>query len=328
MEYRISYVVSTYNKLPYLRHIMERLVAARQPDEEIIVCDGGSKDGTPEFLQQLFDEGKIQQFVSERDKGQSHGLNKGFLMAQGEIIKSISDDDAYWYPTIRKAADFMIEHPDVDVMLGFTAFGQLNDLTFARVGESKVEEFKRWMETKEPFWMIDMPMLVRRKSLAITGLFYTGVVMVDAEFIFRITRLGVNIAWCNGVLSMHLNNPNGNFNNMSPRSIADEARRVQIFYDVYKSPFTLDGAVAASKEFVERLKRPLRPAKRRFFEARGLPQVQDPERYSTNYVPREGEDHLTATYRVCDEFMAARNAERETTFIYRPNQVTKALQKA
>lgn len=328
MDYRISYVVSTYNKLPYLRHIMARLVAARQPDEEIIVCDGGSQDGTPAYLQSLYEEGKIQNFVSERDKGQSHGLNKGFLMAKGEILKSISDDDAYWYPTIRLAADFMIAHPDVDVMLGYTAFGQLNDPTFARVGEQKVEEFKNWLANKEPFWMIDMPMLIRRKSLAITGLFHTGIVMVDAEFIFRITRLNINIAWCTGVLSMHLNNPQGNFNNMSQRSIDDEARRVQIFYDVRKSPFSLKGAITLSKEVVESLKRPLRPVKRRFFERAGLPQFQDPERYSTNYVPREGEDQLTAIYRVCDEFMAARNAEREITFIYRPNEIIKALQPA
>jgi glycosyltransferase involved in cell wall biosynthesis len=305
---------------------MDRLVAARQPDEEIIVCDGGSRDGTPEYLQELCDEGKIQSFVSERDKGQSHGLNKGFLMARGEILKSISDDDAYWYPTIRQAANYMIDNPDIDVMLGFTAFGQLNDLTFARVGEKKIEEYKNWLETKEPFWMIDMPMLVRRKSLAVTGLFHTGVVMVDAEFIYRITRLNINIAWCTGVLSMHMNNPNGNFNNMTPRSIADEARRVQIFYDVWESPFTVQGAVTLTKEWIESIKRQFRPAKRRLFERFGLPQVQDPERYSTRYVPREGEDQLTATYRVCDEFMAARNAERKITFLYRPSPLTKVLQ--
>jgi len=327
MEYRISYILSTYNKLPYLRHTLERLVAARMPDEEIVVCDGGSKDGTPAYLQGLFDAGQIQQFVSEPDKGEAHGLNKGFMMAKGEILKGISDDDAFYYPVIRKAANFMIEHPDVDVMLGHSAFGQLHDLSFGRVGESPLAEYKHWLETKTPFWMIGMPLMIRRKSLSITGLFHSGIVMVDAEFIFRITSLNVNIAWCTGVLCMHLNNSSGNFNNMSTSSIADEARRVQIFYGVRKSLFSPQGAIALSKEFVESLKRPLRPAKRRFFERAGLPQVQDPERSSTGYVPIPGEDQLTAAYRVCDAFMAARNAEREITFLYRPSQVTKALQK-
>ena len=42
----LSYVLTTYNKLPYLRQVLERLVAARQADEEIVVVDGGSTDAT------------------------------------------------------------------------------------------------------------------------------------------------------------------------------------------------------------------------------------------------------------------------------------------
>ena len=96
-EYTLSYVLTTYNKLPYLRQVVERLVAARQPDEEIIVCDGGSSDGTPEYLSQLHQAGHIQQFVSERDKGEAHGFNKAMLRAKGELLKLVTDDDAFCY---------------------------------------------------------------------------------------------------------------------------------------------------------------------------------------------------------------------------------------
>ena len=103
-NYRISYVVTTYNKLPYLQQVISRIVAARLPDEEIVVVDGNSKDGTPEYLRGLFDAGHIQQFVSERDKGESHGLNKGMLLARGELIKIMSDDDAFCIPANCKLA--------------------------------------------------------------------------------------------------------------------------------------------------------------------------------------------------------------------------------
>ena len=41
-DYRVSYLVTTYNKLPYLKQVMERLVAARQDGEEIVVADGAA----------------------------------------------------------------------------------------------------------------------------------------------------------------------------------------------------------------------------------------------------------------------------------------------
>jgi glycosyltransferase involved in cell wall biosynthesis len=59
-NYRISYVVTTYNKLPYLKQVLERLIAARLSDEEIVVTDGGSKDGTPDYLRGLYEAGQIQ----------------------------------------------------------------------------------------------------------------------------------------------------------------------------------------------------------------------------------------------------------------------------
>ena len=59
-EFGISYVVTTYNKLPYLQQVLGRLVAARRPDEEIVVADGGSSDGTPAYLQGLYETGQTQ----------------------------------------------------------------------------------------------------------------------------------------------------------------------------------------------------------------------------------------------------------------------------
>ncbi|MEJ7663688.1 MAG: glycosyltransferase [Hymenobacter sp.] len=131
-QYKLSYVLTTYNKLPYLRQVLGRLLAERQPDEEIVVCDGGSNDGTSAYLQELYEAGQIQQFVSERDKGEAHGFNKGFLRAKGEFVKIITDDDAYYYPVIRQAANYMLQHPTVDVMLGYNATTQLEDLALCR----------------------------------------------------------------------------------------------------------------------------------------------------------------------------------------------------
>ena len=206
-DYRVSYLVTTYNKLPYLQQVLGRLVAARRADEEIVVADGGSTDGTPEYLRGLFEAGQIQQFVSERDKGESHGFNKCMFMARGEVLKIVTDDDAFDYPAIRRGAAFMREHPDVDVMMGYTGLLALENLKQLSLYEDVAANFRRWFDHQEPVWMIGLPMLVRRSSLAVTGLFNTGVVQVDTEFTYRITSLNLNLAWSSQVLSVRIENP-------------------------------------------------------------------------------------------------------------------------
>jgi glycosyltransferase involved in cell wall biosynthesis len=320
--YRISYVMTTYNKLPYLKHVLGRLVAERRPDEEIVVADGGSKDGTADYLRELYEAGKIQQYVSEHDKGQSHGMNKCLFMARGEIIKLINDDDAFYYPAIRQAADFMMENPEVDVVMGYNAASQMEDLSYVRVKEDPARDYQRWLEHKIPFQMIDLPILIRRKSLTLTGIFYAGVVMVDLEWVYRATSLNVNIAWCTAVISMHVSNPDGNFNRMSEAKRTAEFVRVRDFY-AGKPPRRSVGEMV--REGIEAAKRPIRPIKRALFDRMNLPQYQNPERFETGFVPRPGENNIDATYRMCDEMLAKLNENRPVHFTFRKQEVRKVF---
>ncbi len=64
--------------------------------------DGGSTDGTLDILKRY--NGRIQ-WVSEKDRGQSHAINKGFKKATGEIIGWLNSDDLYEDGTIQKVAD-------------------------------------------------------------------------------------------------------------------------------------------------------------------------------------------------------------------------------
>ena len=88
----LSYIIATRNKLPYLKTGLKKLIAAKKPDEEILVADGASTDGTKEYLEELKKEGKIDFYLSEPDYAESHALNKLFLLANGTLIKIINDD--------------------------------------------------------------------------------------------------------------------------------------------------------------------------------------------------------------------------------------------
>ena len=107
-EIKLSYLITTRNKLPYLKEALGRLIKNAGEDEEIVVADGSSTDGTKEYLSQLYQNGKIHKFISEPDQNEAHGFNKCFVMARGELLKVVSDDDVFYYPAIRECKKFCL----------------------------------------------------------------------------------------------------------------------------------------------------------------------------------------------------------------------------
>jgi glycosyltransferase involved in cell wall biosynthesis len=87
----VSIVTPSLNQGGYLREAIESVRAQSYEPIEHIVVDGGSSDGTLEILRE-YDH---LRWVSEPDRGQSHALNKGFALAQGEIFGWLNSDDAY-----------------------------------------------------------------------------------------------------------------------------------------------------------------------------------------------------------------------------------------
>ena len=132
--FNLSYVLTTFNKLSYLKVTLPSLIEACEEDEEIVVYDGGSTDGTREYLEQLYRENKIHQFVSEKDYGEANGYNKAMLDARGAIIKIISDDDAYEFESIHYCKRYMIEHPEIHLVAsdGFGVNNLLQHNKFTR----------------------------------------------------------------------------------------------------------------------------------------------------------------------------------------------------
>ena len=329
MPYSISYFVTTYNKLPYLQQMMARLVAARQPDEEIVVCDGGSTDGTADYLRGLYEAGQIQQFVSERDKGEAHGFNKGMLMARGELLKLITDDDAFCYPAIREARDFMLANPQVDALVGNTGLVHLEDLSYATLYEDVAANFERWRVKGDIVWFIGLPLIIRRSVLALTGLFNTQSVQVDTEFTYRITSLNINLAWSTALLAMRIENPQSNFRLLKEGkglvSADAETERMRFFYDRRVSEYGLLDYIKYNSGWPDKIKDLLRPAKRKVYNALGWEQYQGFTKLPTT-LPAANKSEIETAFLVCDAFMADYNATQKTDYVYRVSGIQKAMQ--
>lgn len=224
----LSYIITTKNKLPYLKKSLERLFQCVKNDEEVIVADAASNDSTREYLEELLAQGKIHSFISEPDKGESHALNKLFFIAQGELIKIITDDDIFHYPTIETCKELMIAEPQIDIV---GTNGGFKDQNFATDVRPLVYEhdYRQWQKDHTPFSFCGLGIMIRRSSLPLLGLWNSSFRRADAEFSLRVTSGKANIAWCTTPSFVNISNPQS-VSLVYGRKIKDETNRLNKFY--------------------------------------------------------------------------------------------------
>ncbi len=188
--------MTTFNKLPYLKVTLPYLIAACKADEEIVIVDGGSTDGTKEYLEALFQEKKIHQFISEKDFGEAHGTNKGFLLAKGEVLKIITDDDIFDYIIIAECKKIMFADKAIDVIGtdGISCNLLQKEINFDITNYTEL--IKNWKLNNGNCWFCGLSLMIRKTSLAYLGLFHTNFTMVDFEYISRISVLKPNLKFC------------------------------------------------------------------------------------------------------------------------------------
>jgi glycosyltransferase involved in cell wall biosynthesis len=88
---KISILTPSFNQGKYIEQNIQSVLNQNYKNFEHIILDGGSKDNTLEILKKY----PHLRWISEKDNGQSHALNKGLAMATGEIIGWLNSDDFY-----------------------------------------------------------------------------------------------------------------------------------------------------------------------------------------------------------------------------------------
>ena len=91
---KFSIVIATYNRASMLADTLDSL-ARLQPDGrwEVIVVDNNSPDNTQDVVERAAARFPVPlRYAFEREQGRSPALNRGFRMAQGEIVVTTDDD--------------------------------------------------------------------------------------------------------------------------------------------------------------------------------------------------------------------------------------------
>jgi glycosyltransferase involved in cell wall biosynthesis len=90
---KISIVTPSLNQARFIEETIRSVLMQGYPNLEYIVIDGGSNDGSVEVIRKY--EPWISYWTSEKDKGQSDAINKGFERCTGDIMTFQNSDDYY-----------------------------------------------------------------------------------------------------------------------------------------------------------------------------------------------------------------------------------------
>ena len=95
---KISVITVNWKNLDGLRKTIDSIASQTVQPYEFIVIDGGSADGTVELLRASV--GVVTDWVSEKDNGIYHAMNKGVSRAHGDWCIFMNSGDCFSSPSV------------------------------------------------------------------------------------------------------------------------------------------------------------------------------------------------------------------------------------
>lgn len=118
---KVSIVTVVYNNVDTIKNCLLSVKEQTYSDIEHIVIDGGSGDGTVEFL--LQNQKHIAFFESSPDDGIYDAINKGISHATGSVVGLLHADDVFYNRhVITDIARFFNKSQEVNILIGNAEF--------------------------------------------------------------------------------------------------------------------------------------------------------------------------------------------------------------
>lgn len=192
---KFSIITPSYNQGQFIERTLRSVAAQQGADVEHLVFDGGSSDNTVDVLKSAT---PAVRWVSERDEGQAHAVNKGLNASDGEIIGWLNSDDIYYPDAISHIAAFFEAHPDVDVVYGKACHIDADDrvIEFYSTEPWDMKRLRTWCFICQPALFFRRS-VVDRFGLLDESLRYC----MDYEYWLRIGAAGAKFAFLEEVLA-------------------------------------------------------------------------------------------------------------------------------
>lgn len=146
----ISIITPSYNQGKFLAETIESVISqAGDFSIDYIIVDGGSTDNSVDIIKSyesilhelrwpIACKGITFRWLSEKDKGQTDALLKGFRMTNGIILAWLNSDDVYLPGALQSTAGIFRDYPETGLLYGDAHYCNMAGTI---IGRYRTEEF-------------------------------------------------------------------------------------------------------------------------------------------------------------------------------------------
>jgi len=113
---RLTIIMPSYNQGVFIEESIRSVILQDYSNYEFMIFDAGSTDNTLDIIKKY--ENWISYWESEKDRGQSHAINKGFCRATGEYVAWLNSDDLYYPGALFEIAKAIKANPAAGMIYG------------------------------------------------------------------------------------------------------------------------------------------------------------------------------------------------------------------
>jgi len=198
---KISIITPSYNQAAFLERTIKSVLDQNYQNLEYIIIDGGSTDASVDIIRKY--ESHLKYWVSEKDDGQSHAINKGLKIATGDWVAWQNSDDIYYpgaFEALKEAAN---SNSKASLVVGNMNLidehdGFIWDLHFVKPSYNAMVAEGMVLSNQVAFWKRNVHDQIGFMDEAL----HLG---FDFDWFLRLTKVtqGVNVNQCLGAFRIH-----------------------------------------------------------------------------------------------------------------------------
>jgi len=182
---KVSVITATYNREATIARSISSVKSQTYTNIQLVVVDGASQDNTMLIVTPMLSNEDVLQ--SEPDQGIYDALNKGLVLADGDIIAFLHSDDLYFDKGVISKVVEIFSDDSIDVVYGDVCFFSANNImkTIRRYRSDKLSK-RNLAWGKMP---AHPAMFIKRQIFEEIGYFETNFnIAADYEFLCRLVH--------------------------------------------------------------------------------------------------------------------------------------------
>ncbi len=218
---KLSIITVNLNNLEGLKKTYDSVVCQTFTDYEWLVIDGGSTDGSREFIEQHQD--KFAYWCSEPDKGIYNAMNKGIVRAKGEYLNFMNSGDCF--ASNDTLIRVLVNERNEDIIYGYMALGHITGPLLANATREKIFWYDLFPST-----LPHQASFIRKKLFDIVGFYDEDLKVVSDSrwFAMAILNYGATYKFLPIIIAIF---ENGGISRISDFSAERAKQKKDIFPD-------------------------------------------------------------------------------------------------